>query len=378
MSKSSRKMINADFGDSDYPIIIGRGVIDDVVPYVEEKTNNKKAIIVADSYFKESLAEKIKLRFEEAGFSVFTFYMDGGKGNKSINEVLKIFDILEQNDLARDSTLIAIGGGVVGDLAGFVASTWLRGMNLVHIPTTLMSMVDSSVGGKVAINFRKTINAIGNYYHPILTLMDINLIDSLSDRDYRSGIAEVIKCGIISDFEFYSYLNENSQEILQRSEQHVIKFLVRGIEIKINHVKGDVREGGKRLLLNYGHTLGHSVEISTEKNNHEQLRHGEGVSIGIMAVAYIAKNYLDLDNNAYESFNSMFKKYGLPTCVKSSELGFDRDSLVSDCVRNVKKDKKRLDNKIRLILADKIGHAAVYNDVPFSMIENAFDSIIEK
>ena len=372
-----RKII-ADLDGVPYPIYIGRDVLGDIVSYVQSKTKNNKILIVADVFFKESIANEIEQNFISENYSVYTHYLDAGKGNKNINEILKIYSILEENNLARDSTLIAIGGGVIGDMAGFVASTWLRGMNLVHVPTTLMAMIDSSVGGKTAINFRQTINAIGNYYHPIANIIDLNLIDSLSDRDYRSGIAEVIKCGIINDKNFYNYLISNFQKINQRSQEHVVEFVKRTIEIKINHVQGDVREGGKRLLLNYGHTLGHSVEISTVKNSHEQLRHGEGVSIGIMAVAYVASKHLNVPQDVYDSFKELFELYSLPVNVSASALGFEREKLLAQCIKNVNKDKKRLNNRLRLILATEIGKAAVFDDVPFGIIEDAFDHIIRE
>lgn len=371
------KTITAELDEATYPIMIGRNIIDEIVLHVKERTQNKKIMIVADSFFEETLVTKVQNLFLESGYEVHLYLMDAGKGNKNINEVLKIFGIMEEHNLARDSTLIAIGGGVIGDLAGFVASTWLRGMNLVHIPTTLMAMVDSSVGGKVAINFRQTINAIGNYYHPILNIMDLNLIDSLPDRDYKSGIAEVIKCGIINDATFYKYLEDNSDAILDRSAEHVVHFIARTIEIKIAHVQGDTREGGKRLLLNYGHTLGHSIEISTEKDHQEQYRHGEGVSIGIMTAAYIAEKHLGLSSELYKSYEELFKTYDLPTEVNSSSLGFEKQKLLSKCIKNVNKDKKRINNNLRVVLSDKIGHADVYGDVPFSIIEETFDHIIK-
>lgn len=369
--------IDVDFDGVTYPIIIGRNVIGGIVENVSNVTKNKKILIVADLFFENTIVKKVHNLFLKSDYEVHLFFMDAGKCNKNINEVLKIYSILEENNLARDSMLIAIGGGVIGDLAGFVASTWLRGMNLIHIPTTLMAMVDSSVGGKVAINFRQTINAIGNYYHPILNIIELDLVDSLSDRDYRSGLAEVIKCGIISDSELFHYMEKYGELILNRSERHVINIISKALKIKIKHVQGDVREGGKRLLLNYGHTLGHSIEISTEKNNQEQYRHGEGVSIGIMAVAYLAENYFNLSDKLYESYKKVFQLYGLPTEVDSSALGFKRQELLNSCIKNVNKDKKRINNNLRIILTDKIGDAGVYNEVPFSMVESAFEHIIK-
>ena len=370
------KTIEAEFDGCSYPIIIGHAVIDKLLIHLQKSTENKKLMMVSDVYFENRIAGEIIQTLEDAGYDIYSYYMNAGKGNKNFNEILKIYGILEENNLARDSTLIAVGGGVIGDLAGFVASTWLRGMNLVHIPTTLMAMVDSSVGGKVAINYRQTINAIGNYYHPTLNLMDLDLIDKLLERDYKSGIAEVIKCGIIADKELYKYLEENSVAILERSSKHVTHIISRALEIKIDHVKGDVREGGKRLLLNYGHTMGHSIEISTAIDHEEQYRHGEGVSIGIMTAAFVAKEYLGIPDSVYNSYKALFELYGLPTFVDSASLGFERKKLIAECIQNVKKDKKRINNNLRVILADNVGHAEVYANVPFSIIESSFEHIV--
>ncbi|MEH6557750.1 MAG: 3-dehydroquinate synthase [Oceanicoccus sp.] len=366
----------ANLDGTPYPIYIGKGVLGNIADYLQGATENPKILILFDTFFENTVAADIRLILEARGYDVFLHAMPAGKGNKNINEALKIFAVLEENNFARDSTLIAVGGGVIGDMSGFIASTWLRGMNLVHVPTTLLAMVDSSVGGKTAINFRQTINGIGSYYHPVFNLIDLDLVDTLSARDYHSGLAEVIKCAVINDQDFYLYLDKEREAILARSHKHVTGFIQRTIEIKINHVQGDVKEGGKRLLLNYGHTLGHAIEISTEKDNQEQLRHGEGVSIGIMAVAYIATRHLGVPQEVYDSLKQIFTSYNLPTSISSSELGFERYKLLESCKINVHKDKKRLGNKLRLILADRIGNARVYNDVSTELVEQAFDHVI--
>ncbi len=370
--------IIVDLDGTPYPIYLGNGVIQRLPEYLSSATRNKKVILIYDNIFEHTLICMLRNVLEKAGFDVLFHALQSGKGNKNINEALKIYSKLEEYNFARDSTLVALGGGVIGDLSGFIASTWLRGMNLVHIPTTLLAMVDSSVGGKTAINFRSTINGIGSYYHPILNLVDLDLVESLSERDYRSGLAEVIKCAIIHDKEFFDHLSLHRENILSREENYVTDFIDRTIRIKIRHVQGDVKEGGKRLLLNYGHTLGHAIEVSTvDKSGQEQLRHGEGVSIGIMAVAHIAFRHLGAEANIKDTLGKMFKEYGLPVDVSSSLLGFNRDRLIRSCLDNVMKDKKRLDSKLRLILADRIGSANVYNDVPFSLIEETFNLIIK-
>lgn len=376
MSEKIYNKIDVSFGDSNYEIVIGRKVIGSILGFLEKKTKDKKILIISDKFFDDSLVLDLKTQFVEAGYTVFSYSFDGGKGNKNFNEILKIYGVLEENDLARDSSIIAVGGGVVGDLAGFIASTWYRGMNLIHVPTTLMAMVDSSIGGKVAVNFRDTINAVGNYYHPVLNVIDLDLIDSLPARDYISGIAEVIKVAIINDDEFFDYLSDSSEIILSRDEESIVKFISRSIEIKIDHVQGDVREGSKRLLLNYGHTLGHAIEISTVINNQESYRHGEGVSIGIMAVLAVAEKHIKFDSVLVNRIKNVFDMYGLPTFVDTKKLGLERNEVLRACIRNVKKDKKRKDNRLRVILANRIGEAKVYHDVPFEVIEEAFEYIV--
>lgn len=376
MSAFIYKTLDVALGETRYDVVIGRGVATDIAAVLANKTKDKKALIVADRFFSETLVPRLRSALEKEGFFVLCHSFDAGKGNKNFNEALKIYGVLEENDLARDSTVIAVGGGVIGDLAGFVASTWYRGMNLVHIPTSLMAMVDSSIGGKVAINFRDTINAVGNYYHPIVNIIDLDLVDTLPERDYKSGLAEVIKVAVINDLEFFEYLSENSKTILSRDEMAVVNFISRSIEIKVDHVNGDVREGSKRLLLNYGHTLGHSIEISTVINGHESYRHGEGVAIGIMAVLHVAEGFLSVDDSVKTKVTSLLKEYGLPTSVDTDFLGLDRERLLAACLRNVMKDKKRKDSKLRLILAPKLGAAGVYSDVPFSIIEEAFEKVV--
>lgn len=370
--------IPAKLDNTSYDIKIGENINNTILESIRINTKNNKIMIVCDEYFEKSIGEKTKVLLVNSDFIVYTHYLKAGKGNKNIHEVLKIYAKLEENNFARDSIIIAIGGGVIGDLVGFIASTWLRGMKLIHVPTTLMAMVDSSVGGKVAINFRKTINAIGNYYHPLSNHMDLNTIKTLSNRDYSSGLAEVIKCAIINDSIFFNYLKNNHLNILQKDSKIMTYFISKTIQIKINHVNGDLRESGKRLLLNYGHTLGHAIEISTEKNHQEQLRHGEGVSLGIVAVAYVAQKYFNISNHLINEYTSILGLYSLPTYISAKELGFNREQLLFKCYQTVQKDKKRLNNNIRLILSEDIGSAKVVEDVPFELIKEAFQYVIKE
>jgi 3-dehydroquinate synthase len=363
-------------GEVVYPLILGRDVISQLPRLLCSISNSQIVVIVADLFLKELVEEKFESLLGDSERQVMTFFIDGGKSNKTIHEALKVFGLLEDNDITRDSTIVAIGGGVIGDMAGFVASTWLRGMNLIHIPSTIMAMVDSSVGGKVAINFRNTTNGIGNYYHPRATIMDLNFVDTLSNRDYRSGLAEVIKVALIHDAEFFNFLQEKSADVLARNEHELVKVIRRAIEIKIEHVCGDIKEDGKRLLLNYGHTLGHSIEMSTLIDGEDMFRHGEGVAIGMVAAGFIAVEHLGASKKDFNRLLEILTQYSLPTFVNTKELGINRNILIEQCLINVHKDKKRINNSLRVILSRKIGEAAVFDNVPLALIASAFEFVI--
>ena len=365
------KTINVNFDGFEYPIIIGNNIIGNIADHVESHSKNNKILIVTDENLKDfDWLETISDPFESKGYEVHVVYINGGKGNKTLKVVTELYTLLEKNKFARDSTMIALGGGVIGDLAGFVASTWFRGMNLVHVPTTLTAMIDSSVGGKVAINFKDTINAVGNYHHPICNVIDLKFIKTLPDREYIAGMAEVIKCAVINDRHFFDYLMDSVNSILGRDEDAVLYLINRTIQIKIDHVTNDIREGGKRLLLNYGHTLGHAIEMTTTTNGVERYRHGEGVALGMMAVVRIAEKFLNVNLNIRRQLKEMLELYGLPTSAPSPE------SVYNECLKVVKLDKKRKDNQIRLILATEIGSATVFGDVPFDLIEDAFAEVL--
>ena len=370
--------IKVDIAEAEYHVFISRDAKKEIVNFLNSYTKNKKIIIVTDEFLEEHYAKQLKLLLEEKGFEVQLYVMKGGKVSKTFSEVLKIYGVLEINNFARDSTLIALGGGVIGDLAGFSASTWYRGMNMLHIPTTLMGMVDSSVGGKVAINFRETINAVGNYYHPIANYMDLDLIDTLSERDYISGLAEVVKCGLIADIDLIYYLKLNSQAILRRDTDKLTHCIRRAIEIKVDHVKNDVKETGKRLLLNYGHTLGHAIEMATQTDKRETFRHGEGVSLGISAALCISESLLEFPSQHSDFIRSLLHSLQLPTEFSAAELGYDREELIGRCINLAQRDKKRKNNKLRFVLLDELGKASTYNDVNEHHIVNALENVIKE
>lgn len=370
------KSYTVELDGNEYSLHLGRGIVDNLIlETLQEKTNNEDVIIVFDSIFEKKI-EIMDALLKKNGYNVYKYSMNAGKHNKTFHEAMKIYEVLETNELARDSTMIALGGGVIGDLAGFVASTYYRGMNLIHVPTTLTAMIDSSIGGKVAINFRKTINAVGNYYHPILNVIDCDFFETLPMRDYIAGMAEIIKCAIIADNSLFEFLEKNSESILNQDDLEKLLFIMsRTIEIKLNHVTKDVKEQGKRLKLNYGHTLGHSIEISTCALE-ELYRHGEGVSLGMVGAAYIAEKHFKIDKKVLIKHETILKKYKLPIRVDIKNTKFKYDKLLENCMLTVSKDKKRKNNKLRFVLCKKIGEAGVYDDITRKLTKDAFEYLI--
>ncbi len=363
--------------NSRYNILVGKNLLPtSLIENLNHKTNNKKVLLISDIFFKNEISSKIFDSLKSSGYEIHAYFMKSGKHNKTLNKVINIYKLLEKENFSRDSTIITLGGGVIGDMAGFVASTYLRGINFIQIPTTLMAMIDSSIGGKVAINLGKTINAVGNYYHPMINIIDLKFIESLSERDLKSGLAEIIKCAIISDKELFQYLNSNVQAILGRKEKELLHIICQTIKIKIDHVSGDVHEQNKRLKLNYGHTMGHSIEISTDLSK-EVYRHGEGVSLGMVGVAFIAEKYFPKSSDILDQHEAILTKYNLPITVDTKKIKFKRKHLIEECLKNIYKDKKKKNNQLRFVLTEKIGQSRVYSDIPEKYIIDSFNYLIK-
>ena len=369
------KEYDVSLDNSVYKIVIGRNIINSIGLFLKNITKDKRVILVIDKFFEKSILTNLTNDLSGNGFDVLVHLFDAGKQNKNINEAIKIYSKLEANNFARDSTLIAVGGGVIGDLAGFVASTYFRGMNLVHIPTTLTGMIDSSIGGKVALHFKHTVNAIGNYFHPLINIIDIQFIDSLPDRDYQAGISEIIKCAIICRRELFDFLFENYQNVLNHDEKTLLRIMYGAIEVKLLHVTDDVKEQNKRLKLNYGHTMGHAIETATGIFE-ENYRHGEGVALGMVGAAYLAQDYFSTGNNILAQHEEILQRYRLPKRVESRKIGFERGKLINECCRVICKDKKRKEGRLRFILPTEIGNCKICKEVSEKSIESAFEYLI--
>lgn len=366
--------LRAKLESCEYPIWIGDNLAAEVPGCIASFTGSKRVFLLADAVFKNGYSSRLEKLLRTQGFDVTLFYLPGGKANKTIHSALRILDVLESMEFTRDATFVTLGGGIVGDVGGFVAATYFRGMNLVHIPTTITAQIDSSIGGKVAVNHNETINAIGTYYHPRAILLDMDFVTNLPEREFRSGMAEVIKSAIIRDESFCSFLLTNHAAIAARSPDFLPEMLLRTVRIKLDHVEQDPREKGIRLHLNYGHTIGQAIEISTSLEN-EIYRHGEAVALGMLGVARLADLYYHDGGDRVGQHRELLQAYGLPLRVDTARTGVDTASLQRSIYANLFKDKKRVAAGVRFVLVRKFGGAEIVTGIGESEVRDAIASL---
>lgn len=304
-----------------------------------------------DKYFKKMLLSELKI--SDKSFYTFTFW--AGEENKNISIVQKLYEELIKNNFERKDVILAVGGGVVGDLAGFVAATYLRGIRFAGIPTTLLAMSDSSVGGKTGVDFLEYKNMVGAFYQPKLVYMSIDTLTSLPQREYLSGMAEVIKYGYIWDKEFLTYLAENVSKIISKDREPLENIIFHSCRIKKEVVENDPLEKGIRAILNYGHTIGHAVE----KLMNFTLLHGECVALGMVAAGRMTVSRGIMSEAELDKMKKILTDYTLFKKISLKEFNFG----INDVLWVTKSDKKMQNGKIKFILTSEVGKAEIYNDV---------------
>ena len=283
----------------------------------------------------------------DVGFDLTRIEVPAGETSKSLATLERVYDGLSGAELDRNSPIFALGGGVVGDLAGFAAATWLRGVPLVQIPTTLVAQVDSALGGKTAVNHRAAKNLIGAFYQPRLIVADTATLVTLPDREFREGLAEVIKYGAIMDEPFVGWLEREMTAIIARQPARLETMVERSLRHKAFVVANDEREGGLRKILNYGHTLGHALEASAGYGSY---LHGEAVAIGMVAASRLSSRYAGLPPDHGGRLEKLIDAAGLPTTMPD---GWHSENFL----RALRLDKKRAGDDIEFVLLDRLGHA---------------------
>lgn len=305
----------------------------------------KKVAIISNPIVSELYSDKVLNSLKKEGFDVYLIIIPDGEAYKDYFWAYHILTKLLEFGFDRKSCLLALGGGVIGDITGFVASLFMRGISYVQIPTTLLAQVDSSVGGKTAVNHSLGKNMIGTFWQPALVWIDVNTLDTLSEREFLSGIAEVIKYGIIWDGEFFDLLEKNKEKVLKRDKKVLTKIIKRSCEIKSEVVSKDERESSLRSILNYGHSIGHAIETTT---GYSLFLHGEAISIGMVYEAKISHMLGFLSKESFERIRNIFKEYGLPVDMPAF---IDRNGIF----KAILIDKKNIHGKIRMVIPEDVG-----------------------
>ena len=337
-----------------YPVFVGYGLMDKLGEKMKQAALSGTATIISDENVFSLYGTRVKGILNSAGFPVNDFVVPPGEETKGMDYAIKIYDFLVENRAERDDIIIALGGGVVGDLAGFIAATFLRGMPWIQVPTSLIAMVDASIGGKVAVNHPEGKNLIGSFYQPHLVLVDPQTLTTLPQRELNSGWVEVIKHGLILDEEFVQFLENNRSGLIELEPELVTHAITRSAAIKAQMVSQDEKEKeGKRTILNYGHTIAHGLEAATQ---YRRFLHGEAVAIGIVGAAKLSQRLGLLHSTMVQRQQAILREFGLPT-------GFS-DLNVTEITRAMEVDKKTKGKAIRWVLLHDIGRTEIRNNVP--------------
>jgi 3-dehydroquinate synthase len=348
-----------------YPVCVGRGWLKRLGREMRRAGLSGSAYIISDETVFPLYGQRLSQVLDGAGFTIGSYVVPPGETTKSLDTATAIYDFLAERHAERGDTIVALGGGMVGDLAGFVAATYLRGMPLVQVPTSLVAMVDASIGGKVAVNHPRAKNIIGAFYQPRLVLADIDALASLPYRELVSGWAEVIKHGLILDAEYFCFLEQSVERLLRLEPETTTVAVARSAAIKAQIVSEDEKEQGQRTLLNYGHTVGHGLEAA---GGYERFLHGEAVAIGMMAAAFISQRLGMIPVELVERQEHLLERLGLPTrCT-----GVDRQAMLAA----MKLDKKVQKKETRWVLLKELGQAVVRQDVPHNLVLAALDEVI--
>ncbi len=341
--------VKVELGERSYLIHIGRNLLGEAGRILREIFPNvKKTFIISDENVFPLHGEKLAQSLKLAEFSVHLHIIASGEESKVIESAKTIYDKLYESNIERTEPIIALGGGVVGDLTGFVAGTWLRGVPFVQIPTTVEACIDASIGGKVAVNHPKGKNLIGLFYQPKVVIIDTETLKTLSKRDVIAGLAESIKHAVIKDRKFFDFHKQNTERILRLDDSVIEELLAWNCRIKANVVSEDEREKELRAILNFGHTVGHVIEVLEEF----KIRHGEAVAIGMVAAGVIARELGLLSEDEFSDMENLIQKFGLPTRWKMKG-DFD---LIYEIMQ---RDKKVRDGKVRFILPIRIGEVVI-------------------
>ncbi len=348
-----QETVRVALGTRSYAIEIGTGSLARIGSMVDRCARSSHAVIITDAHVEKVHAHAAAGDLAGAARAVDVLVVEPGETSKSIDVAAQLWQKLLDLGTDRASIVVAVGGGVIGDLAGFVAATFARGLRLVQVPTSLLAQVDSSVGGKVAVNLPGAKNMVGAFWQPSGVLIDTAVLSTLHEREYRAGLAEVVKYGVILDAEFFTYLERHVDDILDRREEVLRHLIARSCRLKAGVVEQDEREeSGLRAVLNYGHTFCHALESVT---GFGELLHGEGVAIGMQCASHLAERLGRVDAEFTRRQHDLLAAFGLPVAPPKADL----DEMLAAMAR----DKKAEQGRLRFVLPTRIGHVEVVGGI---------------
>ena len=353
-------MVKVALGARSYAIQIGNGLLAGLGKECARLGLGRRCAVISDTNVAPKYAAVAQTALGENGFEPVLIRVPAGETTKSLKTVQRCYDDLAAHRLERKSCIVALGGGVVGDLAGFVAATYLRGVAFVQVPTTLLAQVDSSVGGKVGVNLKAAKNLVGAFYQPRLVVCDLDTLATLPAREFRTGLAEVIKYGIIYDRALFARLERDLPRLLERDAVTLAAVIARCCKIKAEVVGEDETESGLRAILNFGHTIGHALETIS---HYGKYLHGEAIAIGQVAAAKISGRLLGLPRAEVQRIESLFQRAGLPTKLTLTA------SQKAKLMAGMKLDKKVSGGEITFVLAKRIGQVEYGQRVPAAVLE---------
>ncbi len=359
-------------GKRDYPILIGSGIRTLLPQLLTNLEVGNQVAIITNSILRKTYAKPIEILLTEAGYKVKILELPAGEKYKNLTTVSQILDSLLSLKLERKDTVLALGGGIVGDLSGFVASIYLRGIHFIQVPTTLLAQVDAAIGGKTGVNHEKGKNLIGVFYQPKIVLCDTETLQSLPKKEILCGLAEVVKYGMIRNTDLFAYIEKHAKELAQlniASCPEIWTHLVtESVKDKAHVVSKDEQESGLRETLNFGHTIGHAIESATAYNN--AYLHGEAVAIGMYVVSLIAVEMKLLSEVDQQRLSNLLTALGFSLTLRHVTL--------STILEKLTMDKKVRNKKLRFIMPTAIGAVITRDDVPMALIETVIKNLIEE
>ena len=352
------RKVRVELGSNSYEIHIGSGLLSQAGHQLKEGGFTGKLVMVTVPIVKRLYGDALKRHLSGEDFKVNILQVPDGEEQKSLETAGRLYNELTDLHTERATPILALGGGVIGDLTGFVAATYLRGLPFVQIPTTLLAQVDSSIGGKVAVNYGRLKNIIGAFYQPRLVISDITTLSSLTPRELSDGLAEIIKYAVIKNGGLFAYLEENLEKIKSLDAEVLEEVVFQSAKIKAEVVEKDEKDLSLRNILNYGHTVGHAIETVSDF----EIEHGRAVAIGMLAAARISNKLGIFDKGELNRLRDIIKRAGLPTEIP--------DFKIEGIMQAMKHDKKILKGRVRFILPKSIGEVFITDEVSSSLVKS--------